>query len=1388
MNLPNHLNKASEWNENPSIGLVVPIDVEAFCVGIQDSQGENPPTASFAGGTVSYLSLTSSTKEFMGDNINISLDAPATSPLKTGIHLHWALPDALTKASHNQGKLTFPPAPNRWLVTRILLSNQKNQPISQTKSWVVESDTLIDPASVTGNPLIATLPVINIPHEEDGYRFLGSHQNLNNWKPTNASSQTSIKDLTGNQLCAVSTGVASFAAYYPDSASVFGFHDPLDQPDDPQLADKAPPVQLMYVVQGWYTTPSDDPIQAGLTVANIQKEYGWTWAKTDKAPTFSTYYGLIQHIGWNPHNVYVAPLSDLKAKVTLGNNAHEALAAFLHSEQKTALPFFEKVIQVFQRETHCDFSNPKLDQLAQLSEEELVNEFSSIHSGTIYAIVKRENGDAKEKNREEVTLLPSLADNLNQLNNLQQQYDFYCAHAQWIRSQLFSEWYHIFKFQGNIPVQNTATTVVESRLQEFQQLQPFLIQSKKQLNQAYTALQNQIQGTTLQLKPQSAPRYWQPNEPVVAIASDELAFPSRYGSDGAHTPEGYLVCRLLTDCLTGISVHNTCIASSQFPSSLLLPANPALPHPTSFNTLLQEACLLNVSIAALLSNISDPSSLFSDLQKFLQGEPQSSYQSLNGIPPSLVMMGWWNDKNPWLPLFMQWSTEFLPTCRATVNSDGSVNSYLPNFFTANYTINPQSSTYIEYTGNLDLNKEPFDNEYTGHTTLSPSSQKTLASQLNKALKSHADSTLTDLVQTISNTSVMVQALSGFNQALVMRRQQLQLPIQPLPSGDPLQSITQRVSSVIEKFQDPSSGLTLQAVNKFSPDLVGYFNPIRAGFLQLKLTIVDVFGQKRAVDMSSFNPSSSMTCTIQKTLFPNIAYLPPRLAQPARLLFRWIAANNNTISEMNPHPANTPIFGWLLPSHIGAGSLFLYNAQGKSLGIFYPTNQGVQWQSAPGDNTTVDLGIKDALQYEHPELQAFANALAKYPWQNFQDLLNAIDLTSDAINAQGISSKSNMATLVGKPIALVQTYLRLEIQGSPAINQHANCYQPGGNYAETDNGFTQVNFPVILGDPNRANDGLVGYFKENSNNNNASYDFTQLYQEGSSLNLTATPHFNDQDPEPPALEEGRQKLCMLIDPRAKIHAISGILPTVTLEIPPDQFQNALNQLEFSFFVAPLLKGNDHFYLPTPLENGFQFSWIQKVLIQNEPKWQLHADILSSSPKGIFAYTPQHIIEGWACLNPIVLEFHLLNTNSKPTITVNTTCALFLNITNKTTKTISFSKGTLTSEDQRIEKNPIFYIHLEKIVDADKVAQIQWNASGWSFQCFHSSFYGAYWGAVWTGKNSLLITPKQTISIQATNVTIASITQIQPSIYFSYYNLEETSDGTFQEQLNILSATQ
>jgi hypothetical protein len=71
-----------------------------------------------------------------------------------GIHLHWALPDALTRGrAPAGGEIDFPHVPNRWLVLRTGLDTGGQ---SECKMWVVQSDFLEAPVGTSAADLSGT--------------------------------------------------------------------------------------------------------------------------------------------------------------------------------------------------------------------------------------------------------------------------------------------------------------------------------------------------------------------------------------------------------------------------------------------------------------------------------------------------------------------------------------------------------------------------------------------------------------------------------------------------------------------------------------------------------------------------------------------------------------------------------------------------------------------------------------------------------------------------------------------------------------------------------------------------------------------------------------------------------------------------------------------------------------------------------------------------------------------------------------------------------------------------------------------------------------------------------------------------------------------------------
>ncbi|KLN55949.1 hypothetical protein [Variovorax paradoxus] len=157
----------------------------------------------------------------------------AGTPRPAGVHLHWAMPDALlrgtlaTRADGAANRLALPVLPDRWVVLRILLARGSKNAV--TTGWVLEADR-----------------AIAVP--------------LGSW--TEGGSKSAVpagETIERGRLTGTVGGSISWSGVYDAVLNRFAFHDTLA--DVAALAPQGVDEDCAaYVVAGWWSDPALDPL------------------------------------------------------------------------------------------------------------------------------------------------------------------------------------------------------------------------------------------------------------------------------------------------------------------------------------------------------------------------------------------------------------------------------------------------------------------------------------------------------------------------------------------------------------------------------------------------------------------------------------------------------------------------------------------------------------------------------------------------------------------------------------------------------------------------------------------------------------------------------------------------------------------------------------------------------------------------------------------------------------------------------------------------------------------------------------------------------------------------------------------------------------------------
>ncbi len=1133
--------------------IIVPVHLDAL--RLQNNQMVTGPVADF-----SFLPYFNNNPDNYGD---IHADIPyiseavidhpfnnRTQILDPGIHLHWALPDALTRITTG-ANAAIPAVPNRWMITRYGDGIALQQ-------WVVESDYLY-PNGTKGVRAV-TYPV-EADYGEAPFRYLGRRMTLNDWHPPDSGGYLA-------HLTAVGYGEPSFAAIYSNCHSVFGLHD---SDYTGELPDN-----LSYDVLGWFSDAQNDPltadpIQSENIKAALEARFGWTVATITTAPDRMLCYGRIDFPADTEHESTVS--EDMEAAVVIGNNAIEAMSAHLATvilpgATDTDKAHFEEQIQAAMLSSVLN-EQLSLDIDARFDAARHQAQFSSTQWGTLWNVhlIHRETAASSQADTV-VSLPPDIADALNDVNVLQAAYNQATARIIDQRENLFADWYKYMLSAyppdgawNDYPDVDALKAFIMSDviapLQELEANTGFLDPDKNNAGEFVahgdanslaihlaTGLNNlnaMLETFTQQLQAQypnsdsayvlqaaPAPRYWQGNDPTVLLVGEAARPSPRHGQDGSLHPEGLLTCETL---------------------SATAPADYA---GQGWATLRQQV---------------------------------AAYYTGDNVTADGFPVNTW-EPDTWHPILLEWLAEFFPLQDGS-NIDSPSRHYATDYITRHYGL-PETAPDLNPVSNGQPVTVRDANIYAGQTPLTPIAGNRLQQELGQFLSTtklpHDNPVIQNLQAAYdhladNDAQDLAQVLGGFGMALRMRRQTLQLPIDE-PLGFP-------------EYQDFSRNVVaplVQNSNTTAPAPLSDFNPIRAGAFRLNaLEIIDNFGRIFRPNIQTINAPQPM-----KIPGDNVrVMLPPRITQLARLNFRWLSAESD-VQEMNTHPLSSPICGWLLPNHL-SGTIAVYNADGTVIGDIIDGQATLRVAPGHSDTTIANPHLNRVVQEILANIQNSTDPF-------FSVFMRTIDRAQTMINPAADIHDRSLALLIGQPIAVVRARLDLQVMGNPAVDQSWDVLRQRLQGASDDftNAFTAVQFPVRIGEYQRSNDGLIGYWQEN---NDGTFKNDMFYSPQGGVpaderdTLPQSTQITTYEDEPLNLSQevnqDAQYLTLLIDPRAPIHATCGILPVKAITIPPAHYSDAMQRLNVYFLTAPILTGSNTIEINLPPEASYSWSWLEQL---------------------------------------------------------------------------------------------------------------------------------------------------------------------------------------------------
>ncbi len=1222
--------------------ILVPIDVQAYVVP--------------AGGTEPTVDL-------LGDPQSDPAPFGAGAARATGVHLHWAMPDALLAAARPDPanpKPQLPQLPDQWVVVRTL------QPVGHTQvlatGWVVDARTKV----VTPLPLF-TGPAASLPNGAvpalDGFS-LGVH----------------------------------WTSSYTASAGRFAFHDPLT--DLGPLREVATAGfdgdQAVYTVAGWWSDPAQDPVSgargiAGLDAALARLRWdidhdladAYLQERDTREVRTEVEGGLARPREYPPTEIYGSDGRRIEGVAGTALSSGTPFVKALRTAHGDSLPRYDSLLHGSVLGVPVGTALPAADDKPAASEMTVA--VGSDVDDVIAAMGAAGVGLGADQRRAAEDLLAAFshglvaelgtADGLDYLGHREHESGFWSltgAPVPGMKPDILQDQVG----QGANPLtvgrHGRAGMSRASSGRSFET--PHLAWKQKAdlldltMHTKATSSSGGVKvSDVVEEEPppdptrevvKAPPRYFRPAPLVVAVRG---ARPShRHHGDGLFNSEGKLLCRYpraavprYRGLVDGARVVPT-LGSGAVPGEVL--------------TVVREAVLLNPYGRAWLAAAANPTAdtrtaiatrLDAEMVRlygvegtydgsshiaFVEPKAASSWDSVSvhrqnlehqisavvagaataeGQPPSPVAITTW--RQPWVPIWVEW--------RVTVTGTTTVRGW-------------QVQGHDLELAEDDPAAPTLTRELTGRGLAGKGVGETLRAAVTAWLASEAQRQVTP-GRTAYGAGSAVQRLADLDHPLDL------------------------LSASLDGLREQLLGIDFMGGAKRQdgkPVASGSPVPLLGGTVTIDaLRVVDAFG--RFVDVpESVLDDLRTTLELEVEGEARTLRLRPRIQNAARWLWRLVdpgqAADTAPhlmkeafVNQVAPTAAVNPVAGFLLPDHIDE-ALEAFTVAGDPIGqvLHDPITNAVNWECAPGRPLPPDAG---PLADIHPQEQlvaeiaagmiradAAARALPEPPTDTaLTAFLRAVDSTLWSVDTFASLGDSSLAGLVGRPIAVVRTILTLDAPDDVEEVTLAAGLTAATRRAAYDV-LAEEDFEVQLGTLGRADDTLLGFFVDDDYEkffivDKVVAELARVRPTGrhlGHLGVLGTAAAEDPiDLDHPYLNEANRivvrrgqtrRLTLLMIPGGRVHLTSGVLPRKELALADAWFGPGMKRLMPSLRVGPLLVDPGEVRLPLVSILGENQTFTRRT---GELAWK-DDPILAATQTAYLPRLPHEVQEGWIRVTP------------------------------------------------------------------------------------------------------------------------------------------------------------